>query len=188
MHVIAYSQGGLVLRSALYYSKERGSAMYEKLSKVFFVSTPHSGTYIEKTAFWLNIFLQVSPALPLKVLGFVTNFRTDAMKDLSHGLIRERDWTHPNYLLRYRQDLYFGELDDIDAYGIYSHIGEVEDGLQAFFGDGIVEKNSLEAMDKILKQKPGGDSRILIIGSASHLKILNAPELVRFIESKLTSE
>ena len=186
LNIITYSQGGLVLRSALYYAKQNSAAYLSKLQKVFIISSPNGGSYIEKIGFWAGMAMQASPFFILKIIGFVGNLRSDAIKDLSHGIIREEDWKLGNQLFRYRSEQYFGELDAIDAYQAFSLAGESDNLFQSFFGDGIIEKWSIESLtEKVLNKKPNPESRTLKLLGKNHFQILNAPELITFIEKNL---
>ncbi len=186
LSIITYSQGGLVLRSAFYYAKQASAAYLSKIQKVFMISSPNGGSYIEKIGFWAGMAMQASPFFILKIVGFVGNLRSDAIKDLSHGIIREEDWKLGNQLFRYRTEQYFGELDDFDAYQIYSLAGSNDNLFQSFFGDGIIEKWSIESLtDKVFNKKPNPETRTLKILGRTHFQILNAPELIPFIEKGL---
>lgn len=186
LNIITYSQGGLVLRSTLYYAKLNSQEFLSKLQKVFIISSPNGGSYIEKIGFWAGMLMQASPFFILKIVGFVGNLRSDAIKDLSHGIIREEDWKLGSQIFRYRTKHYFGELDAIDAYQIYSLAGENDNLFQSFFGDGIIEKWSIESLtDKVFNKKENPETRTLKLLGRNHFQILNAPELIPFIEKGL---
>ena len=119
----------------------------------------------------------------MKIVGFIGNLRSDAIKDLSHGIIREEDWKLGSQIFRYRTEHYFGELDEIDAYQAYSLAGETDNIFQSFFGDGIIEKWSIESLtDKVFNKKLNPETRTLKLLGKNHFQILNAPELIPFIE------
>ena len=186
LSVITYSQGGLVLRSTLYYAKQESAAYLSQIQKVFIISSPNGGSYIEKIGFWAGMAMQASPFFILKLVGFIGNLRSDAIKDLSHGIIREEDWKLGSQIFRYRTEHYFGELDDIDAYEAYSLAGETDNLFQSFFGDGIIEKWSIESLtEKVFQKKPNPETRTLKLLGRTHFQILNAPELIPFIEKGL---
>jgi hypothetical protein len=186
LSIITYSQGGLVLRSAFYYAKLNSATFLPKLKKVFIISSPNGGSYIEKIGFWAGMAMQASPFFILKIIGFIGNLRSDAIKDLSHGIIREEDWKLGSQLFRYRTEHYFGELDDIDAYQAYSLAGSNDNLFQSFFGDGIIEKWSIESLtEKVFNKKSNPETRTLKLLGLNHFQILNAPELIPFIEKGL---
>lgn len=176
LDIFTYSQGGLLIRSTLYYSMIEKRLDRNKIGKVLFVSSPDGGSYIEKIGFWVGFLMEQSPELITKVIGFIGNLRSDGIKDLSHGVIREEDWKewHP---LRYRKELYFGELDDIDCYIFYSLIADETNAFQMWFGDGIVEKDSLTYLvDKVYDKRTDKSDRVMEIKESNHFLILERTE------------
>ncbi len=183
LNILSYSQGGLVLRSALHFAKEANATFVKKLLKIVMVSCPNGGSYIEKIGFWAGILMQASPIWYLKIIGFVGNLRSDAIKDLSHGIIREVDWKKNNQIARYTSVMYFGELDELDVYQVYSFAANKDNHIVLFFGDGIIEKQSLESLDEILFSKfPNKEERMLVIYGANHYEIMNSEELFGFVK------
>ena len=89
LHVIAYSLGGLLLRSALYHAEREVNdwLFRERLRKLVLVSSPDGGSYLEKIGYFLGHGLLISPPVLLKIIGFIGNMRSDGIKDLSHGVI-----------------------------------------------------------------------------------------------------
>ncbi len=176
--IVAYSQGGLILRSALFLAKQQNYDLSSKLRKVLFVSSPDGGSYIEKVGFWLGLGAEVLPVFPVQLIGYIGNQRSDAMKDLSHGIIREEDWKNGTHLSRYEKDLYFGELDDVDAYQIYSLVAEEETNWSSWIGDGIVEKPSLTLLsNSVFGKKQNPELRVRCLTGISHYQIIPSPEL-----------
>ncbi|TGL60716.1 esterase/lipase family protein [Leptospira sarikeiensis] len=176
--IVSYSQGGLILRSALYKSIEEGKPLSSNIRKVLFISSPDGGSYIEKVGFWLGLSAEAMPIFPVQLVGYIGNQRSDAMKDLSHGIIREKDWKEGTHLSRYDKGKYFGELDDIDAYQIYSFVSEEEGDWSSWIGDGIVEKPSLTLLsDPVLRKKTNPEKRVKLLKGLSHYQIMPSPEL-----------
>ncbi|MBW7858217.1 MAG: alpha/beta hydrolase [Leptonema sp. (in: Bacteria)] len=153
LNVITYSQGGLILRSALYQSAQKGESYWQRLNKVIFISSPDGGSYIEKLGFWLGMAAESMPVWAVQLIGKIGNQRSDAMKDLSHGIIREEDWQNIDHPDRYGKQLYFGELDNVDAYQIYSIIANDDSSLSSWIGDGVVEKSSLTKLSNVFQSK-----------------------------------
>ncbi|MFB5649063.1 esterase/lipase family protein [Leptospira wolffii] len=176
--IVSYSQGGLVFRSALYQARQGEFDLSSRIRKAMFISSPDGGSYIEKAGFWLGLGAEVMPVFPLQVIGFIGNQRSDAMKDLSHGIIREEDWKNGSHLSRYAKDLYFGELDAMDAYQAYSLIAEEEGDWSSWIGDGIVEKPSLTLLSEIVyRKKKDPEKRVRLLTGMSHYQIIPSPEL-----------
>lgn len=176
--VICYSQGGLVFRSALYSSGKEGNPLSSNIQKVLFISSPDGGSYIEKVGFWLGLGAEALPVFPVQLVGYIGNQRSEAMKDLSHGIIREEDWKEGTHLGRYGKEKYFGELDEIDAYQIYSFVSEEEGDWSSWIGDGIVEKPSLSFLsDSVFRKKSNPETRVKILKGLSHYQIIPSSEL-----------
>ncbi|ASV12743.1 esterase/lipase family protein [Leptospira santarosai] len=188
LDVISYSQGGLILRSALYSAKRENLIFPKKIGHSLVINSPDGGSYIEKIGFWLGLGAESLPILPMNILGFIGNQRSDAIKDLSHGIIREEDWTQNNQLERYVNDLYFGELDDVNATQIYSLVSEEESKWSSWIGDGIVEKPSLTLLsDKVYRKKSDPASRVHCLFGTSHYQVITHPETRKILRRVLTN-
>jgi pimeloyl-ACP methyl ester carboxylesterase len=199
---VTYSQGGLVLRSMFYYDGLRDAEaetnaapdsvpagpLAKRLGRCIGINTPDGGSYLEKLGYWLGVGMQVAPLLSLKAVGFIGNQRSDAIKDLSHGIIREADWQSPNHTERYGRDYYFGELDAVDAYQIYSVISETDGPWESWLGDGIVEKSSLTLLsDRVYRAKANPESRVHPLFGKSHFQVVPAPETLSIVKKILQS-
>jgi pimeloyl-ACP methyl ester carboxylesterase len=189
INIIAYSLGCLVVRSLLYYSREKGLSLnHRNVKKVVFVSSPDGGSYLEKAGFWLGFLLEKTPYLVLQIIGVIGNMRSDAIKDLSHGIIREEDWVTYNPLTRYWGEKYFGELDGIDCYQFYSSYGEGGTFLQNWLGDGIVEYPSLIYLrDKVFLKKDKPHLRSVELSQTNHFTILQSGVLISKVKEIMHS-
>ncbi|TGK12038.1 alpha/beta hydrolase [Leptospira fletcheri] len=173
---LSYSQGGLILRSAFYLAEKDGFRFSEKIRHALFVSSPDGGSYIEKIGFWLGLGAESLPVFPVNLIGYIGNQRSDAMKDLSHGLIREEDWQRKDPIGRYGQEFYFGELDEVNATQVYSLVSEKPGDWSNWIGDGIVEKSSLEALsERVYRKKANPEKRVRVLFGLSHYQILTSP-------------
>jgi hypothetical protein len=182
-NVIAYSLGGLVLRSCLYYANTENKEWVNHFQKVVSIATPNRGSYLEKIGFWLGLILERSPNIALKIIGMVGNLRSDAIKDLSFGLIKEEPKSFWSPISQYFQDTYHGELDQIDAYEAYAVIDTIENPIQNFLGDGIVEKQSLRYLsDRVYAKKENANIRTLEIMKSTHFSILNSKKLFQWLD------
>ncbi|MBM2890121.1 esterase/lipase family protein [Leptospira interrogans] len=186
LDVISYSQGGLIFRSALYQSKQNGSQFSKRIRHALVINSPDGGSYIEKIGFWLGLGAESLPILPVHILGFIGNQRSDAIKDLSHGIIREEDWIQNDQMKRYLNDLYFGELDDVNATQIYSLVTKTESKWSSWIGDGIVEKPSLTLLsDKVYRKKSNPESRVHCLFETSHYQVMAHPQTSRILRGTL---
>ena len=94
--VVAHSMGGLVARSALYYSKAAISEAAEEkvnwpeyVKKIVFLGTPHHGAPLEKAGNWADLFLGMHHFTA--PLTRITQIRSAGIADLRHGYIVESD-------------------------------------------------------------------------------------------------
>lgn len=175
--IIAYSQGGLILRSALYQSNLTESKLSENIRTALLIGSPDGGSYLEKFGFWVGLLLELSLIPNLQLLGQVSNRRSDAIKDLSHGVIRREDWEKKWHISRYFNELYFGELDDVDAYQLFSLISEEDDPLHSWLGDGVVETGSLMYLsERVYKKKSSPEKRVNFLAEQSHFQVLHNRE------------
>ncbi|TGN20667.1 esterase/lipase family protein [Leptospira idonii] len=182
-NMVCYSLGCLVFRSCLYHAKLENKPWVKNFQKVISISAPNRGSYLEKAGFWLGFLLEKSPVAALKIIGMIGNLRSDAIKDLSFGIIKkeEKDFWAP--IRQYFEETYLGELDDMDAYEAYSLVDTIENPIQNFLGDGIVEKQSLRYLsDKVYSKKTNPYLRTLEIEKANHFSILNSRKLFDWID------
>ena len=191
INVIAYSLGGLILRGALYQdnlAEKTQSILKGRIAKTILVSSPDGGSYLEKIGFWVGLGLEKLPLPVVNWIGYVGNQRSDAINDLSHGIIREEDWKEGGQLKRYVGRLYFGELDDVDAYQVYSQVSVADDPWVSWFGDGIVEEASLSSLsDQVYRKKPDPDNRVHVIRGKSHFQVMHSSELNKILRNILGS-
>ncbi|EPG74428.1 hypothetical protein LEP1GSC058_3799 [Leptospira fainei serovar Hurstbridge str. BUT 6] len=175
---ISFSQGGLIFRSALFLARQKGFPLSNRIRHALLISSPDGGSYIEKIGFWLGLGAESLPVFPVNLIGFIGNQRSDAMKDLSHGIIREEDWKNPNQISRYKQELYFNELDDVNATQVYSLVTEEEGNWSDWIGDGIVEKPSLVYLsERVYRKKPNPETRVWKLTGLSHYQIMTSSAL-----------
>jgi pimeloyl-ACP methyl ester carboxylesterase len=87
--LIGHSMGGLVLRGACHFGAEREAAWVAKVSRVFYIGTPHEGAALEKVGHLVNSILHAVPNPVTHLLGDVANQRSQGIKDLRHGTVLE---------------------------------------------------------------------------------------------------
>lgn len=85
--LIGHSMGGLVLRGACHFGAERGAAWVGKVSRVFYIGTPHEGSALEQVGHLVNSILHAVPNPITHLLGDVANQRSQGIKDLRHGTV-----------------------------------------------------------------------------------------------------
>lgn len=187
--ILCYSLGSLVFRSCLYHAKLENKPWIGKFGKVISVASPNKGSYLEKLGFWLGFILERSPNIALKIIGMIGNLRSDAIKDLSFGLIRKEEQGWLATLSGYFKETYFGELDHLDTYQAYALLEDVKNPLQNFLGDGIVEKQSLTYLtDKIYINKDRQQLRTLELIKENHFSILSSRKLIHWVKEVLSGD
>ncbi|MFT4996913.1 MAG: pimeloyl-ACP methyl ester carboxylesterase [Flavobacteriales bacterium] len=83
--IVGHSMGGLVARSARYYSEQDSFRWIQLNKKLISIGTPHSGAPLEKFAAMLESLMQRSPyAVPFVRL---TKIRSKGIENLRHGEI-----------------------------------------------------------------------------------------------------
>jgi pimeloyl-ACP methyl ester carboxylesterase len=81
--LVGHSMGGLVARSACHHAERAGHEWRRRLTRAFFLGTPHHGAPLERGGHWLDILLGVSRyTAPLARLGKI---RSAGITDLRHG-------------------------------------------------------------------------------------------------------
>ena len=85
--LIGHSMGGLVLRGACHFGAEQGAAWVGKVSRVFYIGTPHEGSALEQVGHLVNSILHAVPNPITHLLGDVANQRSQGIKDLRHGTV-----------------------------------------------------------------------------------------------------
>ncbi|MGY3925007.1 alpha/beta hydrolase [Aeromonas jandaei] len=85
LSVLAYSMGGLVIRSACHYAQTHSLRWPERLRHLIFLGTPHHGAPLESAGHWLEQLLPVTPySMPFVKL---TRIRSQGIRDLRHGKV-----------------------------------------------------------------------------------------------------
>ncbi|WP_421261327.1 esterase/lipase family protein [Aeromonas jandaei] len=85
LSVLAYSMGGLVIRSACHYAQTHSLRWPKRLRHLIFLGTPHHGAPLESAGHWLEQLLPVTPySMPFVKL---TRIRSQGIRDLRHGKV-----------------------------------------------------------------------------------------------------
>ncbi|MEO9042403.1 MAG: alpha/beta hydrolase [Rhodoferax sp.] len=88
--VLAHSMGGLVIRSAAYYSQQDSMHWRSHLKNIVFLGTPHHGAPLERAGNWIDIILGRTPfSAPFVRL---TRLRSAGITDLRYGYVLDVDW------------------------------------------------------------------------------------------------
>jgi len=140
--IIAHSMGGLVTRSACYYSEKNGHTWPEKLDKIFFIGTPHHGAPLEQGGNWINIILEkFSYAAPFARLAKI---RSAGITDLRYGTILDEDWNMSDRFDNIPDERHPVPLPkNVKNYAIAGTLADVSGKLKdKIIGDGLVPTDS----------------------------------------------
>lgn len=184
MILIGHSMGGLIFRSACYYGKKDGKKWVGLVKKIFYLGSPHFGTYFERLGKLTTSILNAIPTLPTKIIAHLGEFRSDGIKDLRHGYITHKDWSDYRsdglfYLHRKRPAL----LKTAEHYLICGTISKNAGSKMArLFGDGLVHPASGTGRGFL---KSGGlnflEENCKTLAGVSHYSLLKSREVYRQI-------
>lgn len=186
--IIGHSMGGLVTRSALYYSDEQHSSWVKYLKKVFFLGTPHHGSYLEKAGNYLDVILEsITYIKPFARLGKV---RSAGITDLRHGYLTDTDWQDKDRFERHHPAGQKVVLNrHVNFYNIAGVIGKEGDKVSPHtIGDGLVRLKSAIGQHS----EPGlnlnfDDQNSWISYETSHLDLLSSLSVYAKIKEWLIS-
>lgn len=90
--LIGHSMGGLVLRSACHEGSRRRAGWVPRVSRVFYVGTPHQGAALEQISAATTSVLGAIDNPVTQLIGTIFNLRSQGIKDLRLGsLVDERE-------------------------------------------------------------------------------------------------
>lgn len=87
--LIGHSMGGLVLRAACHYGACREAGWVSKVSRVFYLGTPHEGAALERMGHLVTKLLHAVPHPVTALVGDLANQRSQGIKDLRYGTLLE---------------------------------------------------------------------------------------------------
>ena len=128
--LIGHSMGGLVLRAACHYGAGRAAPWVGKVSRAFYLGTPHEGAGLERMAHLVTTILHAVPHPVTAMVGNIANQRSQGIKDMRHGtLLKGVDFTGSvPWLPSARHYLIAGTVTD-----------DPEHLAAKLFGDGLVQ-------------------------------------------------
>ncbi len=180
--IVGHSMGGLVARSACHYAEEAGHAWRKRLTKLFFLGTPHHGAPLERGGNWVDLVLDSSAyTAPFARLGRI---RSAGITDLRHGSLLDEDWAGRDPFARRTVPRRPPPLPQgVDCYAIAATTGKRVGSLgDRLLGDGLVPLASA------LGRHPGKgrdplfpESRRWIGVGMNHLDLLGRPEVAERI-------
>jgi len=180
--VVAHSMGGLLIRSAVHYAKEKGLCWPDQLQNIVFLGTPHHGAPLEKAGNWFDALLRITPySKPFAKLGQV---RSAGITDLRYGHVLDDDWHGLD-----RFDLHFDQRrglplpDNVACYTVAATTSEEHSTLgNRLIGDGLVPlHSSLGRHDDAQKTLSFADEARWTVYGTNHMQLLSSAEVNRQI-------
>ena len=90
IHIVGYSMGGLIARSAFYYGALTQHSWMPHVRKLIFVGSPHHGSMLERAGNLVDVALEVSPYS--EALARLGKIRSAGTTDLRYGNLIDEDW------------------------------------------------------------------------------------------------
>jgi hypothetical protein len=141
--IVAHSMGGLVARSGCAAGTDAGHAWRARLTKMFFLGTPHHGAPLERGGHWVDVILGGSPYTA--AFARLGKIRSAGITDLRHGNLSDDDWQHHDrFAHRHPLPQPLALPDDVRCHALAASIaGRAQAGPRKTLpGDGLVPVDS----------------------------------------------
>ncbi|MFY9243016.1 MAG: hypothetical protein WAO74_08315 [Polaribacter sp.] len=184
--IIAHSMGGLVARSAIYYSNIEDNSWSKYLNKIVFLGTPHHGAPLEKIGNYIDVILESIPySKPFARLGKI---RSSGITDLRYGNLVDQDWQNQDrFKLQGDKRENIPLPKKVESYSIAAAIGKETKSLTKIVGDNLVDvKSALGQHSNPNKSLNFKKENTWIAYENSHLDLLNNPEVYSKIKAWFT--
>lgn len=163
--LIGHSMGGLVLRSACYYGGQQQLSWVPKVSRVFYLGTPHDGADLERLVHATTTTLLAVPNPVTRIIGSVLHQRSQGVKDLRTGALLEPDgapqpatpWLAAEHFLM------AGTLTD-----------DQQHPATLLFGDGLVRISGASAVND---RPPAPAAQVHVLPGVNHLPLTRDREV-----------
>ena len=142
IHIVGYSMGGLLARSAFHYGALAGHRWVHCLEKLLFVGAPHHGSMVERAGNLLDVALEVSPYS--RALSRLGKIRSAGTTDLRFGNLLDEDWAHQDRFAPGADPRQTVPLPEhVQCYAIAATIAKEPGELKGkWIGDGLVPLDS----------------------------------------------
>lgn len=181
---ICHSLGGLITRSACNDGKEHDADWTNKVKRLFFLASPHLGAPFERFGNILTYTLKAINNPVTQLIGDIINLRSNAIKDLRYGYIKDEDWKgyDPDELLednRNNDSLF----TNAEHYNIAASLTEnPEHPFNKYIGDPLVTLNSAfgksEVVEKNISFPKEGQA---VFPKTGHINIANCNDVYKQI-------
>jgi hypothetical protein len=177
--ILAHSMGGLVARSAYRQAEQRGDTWPRRLTRIFFLGTPHHGAPLERGGHWIDRVLGASPyTAAFSRLG---KLRSAGITDLRHGSLLDEDWAGSDRFAHGHDTRTPVPLPaGVACYAIAGVLARGQGQLgDKLLGDGLVPVDSALGHHKQVARDLGFDDARQWVGHGlSHLDLLGHPDVL----------
>jgi len=189
LSVVAYSMGGLVIRSALHQARQQGLNWPDRIRNIVFLGTPHHGAPMERIGNWLDVILDSTPyTKPFTALG---QLRSAGITDLRYGSVLHEDWQGHCRFHRKPDDRQVVPLPEfVNCYTVAGTKADKRSLLaDRVIGDGIVPlRSALGQHDDSSRTLAFAELSQWIAYGTSHLELLSSPEVSKQVVHWLAPE
>ncbi len=186
LHIIGFSMGGLVSRSAVHYAEEHKNKWRGLLKNMIFLGTPHHGAPLERLGHFVNqMFSLVHYTKPFTRLG---NIRSVGITDLRYGNLIREDWEGKDRFEASRDQRENIPLPKkVNCFAVAAVLEKANKGVKArFVGDGLVQVDSAHGLHKDkLKQLKFKKKNTHIVFQTNHDGLLSDSEVYDKMKSWL---
>ncbi len=178
--LVGHSMGGLVVHSGCHYGTEEGREWVDKLRHVFCLGTPHLGAPLEKASALLTSVLQLFDTPGTQIPAKIIDVRSAGIKDLRHGYLLDDDWLGKDPDAWPSEP---GRQGSFVAHAAYYFVAaciseDPDHPMGKLVGDLMVRLPSAArpGWHESHEIHVAGD-RSMVVGSTSHLRLANHPEV-----------
>ncbi|WP_421225054.1 esterase/lipase family protein [Aeromonas jandaei] len=177
LSVLAYSMGGLVIRSACHYAQTHSLHWPERLRHLIFLGTPHHGAPLESAGHWLEQLLPVTPySMPFVKL---TRIRSQGIRDLRHGKVIDASRNSKEFTIRRDPRQPLPLPSGVACFAIAGTTSAKRTLLaERLIGDGLVPlRSALGLHRERAHQLDFPPEHTLIAYRTTHMALLGSPEV-----------
>jgi hypothetical protein len=187
LSVVAYSMGGLLIRSAFHYAREENLQWPTHLKNIVFLGTPHHGTSLEQLGNWLDEFLGSMPYT--RPFTRLAQLRSAGITDLRYGHVLDEDWHgHDRFHRRPDGRQMVALPEDVACYTLAASLADSRSTLSnRLLGDGLVPlQSALGHHEKAQRKLLFENESHRIFYQMNHMQLLHSPKVIRQIHRWLS--
>lgn len=174
--LIGHSLGGLVIRSACYYAEKFNTQWHRKVSKAFYLGTPHLGTSWEEATDGFYQWLDKNPHPFAQTVSRIYSRRSSAIQDLRYARLVDEDWQSS-----VPKSTAIPWLENADHHFIVGTLlNNPNHPVNSLIGDLLVPTSSANAVCPIrtdMPIPPNVEKNSAIIPGLNHLRLAFSPEV-----------